>query len=114
LHIFIQKKSCKIFELTYKKRPKGETEKLETTNTGCQNEIKQLEEEVTMSKEENVRLKELVVTDPEEWGRTFERIQIQIKNTKSDIEELRKTIPTYVSFLTFFRLLQNSVQNLSP
>ena len=35
-----------------------------------------------MLKEENDRLNELVVTDPDEWGRTFERIKVEIQNTK--------------------------------
>ena len=42
-----------------------------------------------MSKEENERLKELEVTDPDQWEKTFQKIKGDIEETKKDIQELK-------------------------
>ena len=51
--------------------------------------MNQRSEEVKMAQEENERLKELVVNDPEQWEKTFLKIRNDINEAKKDTKELK-------------------------
>lgn len=68
-------------------------QELDKSNKALTVERDTLNEELEMTKNEHDRLEELVVTDPDEWGRTFDRISQEIENTKIDIQDLRTNIP---------------------
>ena len=54
--------------------------------------MNQKSEEVKMAQEENERLKELVVKDPEQWEETFLKIRNDINDAKKDTKELKELL----------------------
>jgi len=68
-------------------------ENLEENVASLQTEMNQKSEEVKMAQEENERLKELVVKDPEQWEETFLKIRNDINDAKKDTKELKESIP---------------------
>jgi len=55
--------------------------------------VNNLANERKMLSEEQERLKELVVSDPDEWEKTFVRIREKIEENRAAINDLRRSIP---------------------